>query len=78
MQHASLYSGIHITTKEIHETESLYVIIRCWLLCPQGHLANRSLNCPTASLAFGRAVSDFKPLIGTSHKFPVCGVHQIS
>jgi len=74
-----LYSGIHIITKEFHGTESLYLnSIRCWPLCPQGCLANCSLNCPTASLTFGRIVGYFRPLVGTAHKFPVWGVHQIS
>lgn len=73
-----LYSVIHVTTKEVHGNEALYMnSIRCQLLCPQGRLGDCSRNCPTASLVFGRIVGNFRPLVG-KYKFPVWGVHQIS
>jgi len=57
---------IHNITKEIHGTESLYISsISCRLLCPQGRLDNCSFNCPTASLAYGRIVGNFRLLVGT-------------
>jgi len=62
-----LYSGIHVTTKEVHGIESLYTnSIRCQLLCPQGRLGDCSCKCPTASLAFGRIVGNLRPLVVSS------------